>query len=144
MAEMLMKAIDYTHPDPEIDRKGAYKKGMVVVVENDGHSWGNEECLPKFTIIKLPNVSKDKINKYVEHQLREKTENDNEDEILIHRRRQWKFDWDSSPDGIKSKLDAGGIVVKTSNYHGDYDCTWGQFKQFFKDLKNNVSESMEL
>ena len=43
MAEILIKAIDFTHPDPDIDRVGSYKKGMIVFVKDDGYIWGRKQ-----------------------------------------------------------------------------------------------------
>lgn len=56
MAELLVKAIDATHPDPEKDRRGCYKTGDVVVVMPDGHEWGKEEREPLFFVVKVPGL----------------------------------------------------------------------------------------
>lgn len=56
MARLLVKAIDYVHPDPEIDKKGAYKRGDVVCVMPDGHEWGLAEGPPKFEHVDMPGV----------------------------------------------------------------------------------------
>lgn len=57
MARLLVKAIDYTHPDPEIDRQGAYKRGDIVAVMPDDHEWGGKEGPPIFEQVDLPGVS---------------------------------------------------------------------------------------
>jgi hypothetical protein len=64
MAEVLVKAIDHIHPDPDIDRQGAYKAGDVVDVRPDGFVWGNEERLPKFIVVKIPGVDPATIENY--------------------------------------------------------------------------------
>lgn len=56
MAEILIKAIDNTHPDPIKNLRGCYKAGDPVAVFDDGHAWGKEEGPPKFFILKLPGV----------------------------------------------------------------------------------------
>lgn len=56
MAELLVKAVDATHADPEKDRRGCYKRGDVVVVREDGHAWGRKEGAPKFRVVKVPGV----------------------------------------------------------------------------------------
>lgn len=43
MCEFLIFTRDNTNPDPEKNRRGCYKRGMVVVVFEDGHTWGREE-----------------------------------------------------------------------------------------------------
>lgn len=55
--EILVKSEDHTHPDPEKDRKGAYKKGDVVVVMPDGHVWGTKEGPPKFVRVLCPELN---------------------------------------------------------------------------------------
>jgi len=56
MCEILIKAVDATHPDSDKDKRGSYKKGYPVVVKPDGWEWGNLETLPKFVIVKCPEV----------------------------------------------------------------------------------------
>lgn len=67
MAELLVKAIDATHSDPEKDARGCYKRGDVVVAFDDGHEWGRLEVLPpdkggKFVIVKLPGVTLEQLH----------------------------------------------------------------------------------
>lgn len=64
MAELLIKAIDHIHPDPETDRRGAYKKGDIVLVMPDGHSWGNKEGPPLFVRVAVPGVTIEQIEAY--------------------------------------------------------------------------------
>lgn len=59
--ELLVKAVDHTHSDPQIDAEGAYKRGDIIVVMPDGHTWGFEEVKPpteggKAYIVKIPGV----------------------------------------------------------------------------------------
>ena len=58
MCEMLVKATDNTHPDPECDLKQCWKKDDIVTIMDDGHPWGNKEGPPKFYIVYLPGVDK--------------------------------------------------------------------------------------
>ena len=54
MAELLISAVDKTHPDPKVNVR-LFKKGDVVAAMPDGHKWGREERNPeKFMIIKVP------------------------------------------------------------------------------------------
>lgn len=43
--ELLIKAVDATSTDPEMDR-GLSKRGDVIVLFDDGHGWGTLELLP--------------------------------------------------------------------------------------------------
>lgn len=56
MAEFLIKAVDANNPDPATDR-GCWKRGHPVVVMEDGHLWGQEEGLPTFFILKVPDLT---------------------------------------------------------------------------------------
>lgn len=56
MAEILVKAVDAVHPDPEKDRRGAYKKGDIVLAMPDGHVWGSGEGPPTFVRILCPEL----------------------------------------------------------------------------------------
>lgn len=42
------------------------RKGDVVVVMPDGHVWGSEECLPDFIIVKVPSVSVETAQTYIQ------------------------------------------------------------------------------
>ena len=64
--ELLVKAIDALHSDPDKDRRGCYKKGYPVVVMPDGQTWGREECLPKFVIVKCPEVTVEQARGYID------------------------------------------------------------------------------
>lgn len=68
MAEILIKAVDATHSDPEKDAVGCYKRGDMVVVAPDGHVWGKEEGLPKFVVVKVPGLSVEKARDFIEEQ----------------------------------------------------------------------------
>lgn len=50
--QLLIRAIDNSLPDPEKDRRGCYKKGYPVVVFPLTHTWGAEEGLPGFVMLR--------------------------------------------------------------------------------------------
>lgn len=55
MAKALIKAVDFVHHDPEIDRVGAHKRGDIIIVKPDDHVWGRAELdTNKFLIIDVP------------------------------------------------------------------------------------------
>lgn len=58
-ALLLVKAVDRTHLDPEKDRRGCYKRGMVVEVRKDGVAFGRKEGLPKFVEIRVTDATVD-------------------------------------------------------------------------------------
>ena len=53
---MLVKAVSAVHPDAEKDRRGSHKKGDIIVVKPDGHTWGAGEGPPTFVVVKCPAV----------------------------------------------------------------------------------------
>jgi len=142
MAEILVKAIDATHNDPDKDRRGCYKRGMPVVVMNDGHEWGLEERLPKFVIIKFPMIPKDKVMKYIDPE----PGLDTDGNITIDRRRMWQIRWTDLPLAAKNKIQsAGELTIKaTPSYTGNYDYTWIQIKTYFRNLLTGLDEVNDL
>ena len=108
MAEFLIKAISATHPNPDKDRSGCYKRGDIVVVMPDGHKWGNAECLPTFVIVKIPGLSVETAMKYIEPAYVLGNE-----EFGIAERRRWTVLVDTIPNSIKNQLLSTGQVTVT-------------------------------
>ena len=79
-AELLIQARNHWMDNlsqSEIDKMSVNEKqsydarsqiGDIIVVRPDGWVWGKEECLPRFVVVKLPNVSVDDV-KYLEQSL---------------------------------------------------------------------------
>lgn len=123
MAELLIKATDATHPDPQTDRSGCYKRGDVVAVMPDGHSWGPEELnREKFYLIRLPGVSPEALEKYLEPErdpvLRE--------EVLT--RRRWHGQ--KLPSSLKQALGSGPV-----------DLTWKILREYIRDKATGLTEA---
>lgn len=55
--EFLVRNFDSTNPDPELDRSGCRKRGMVDSTRPDGHEWGDREGLPRFVVLRCPGVT---------------------------------------------------------------------------------------
>ena len=110
MAEILIKARDATHPDPEVDRRGCYKRGDPVVVREDGHVWGAKEGLPNFRVLKIPGVPAAQI----EGLIAEQTEDDDgtpladEHGAITFRRRAWRLDFARLPTAARNALMSAG------------------------------------
>jgi hypothetical protein len=141
MAEALLFAANNTSPDPEKDRRGCWKRGYIVVVRPDGHTWGRLEdpalnAAPrKFVLIKFPGVSVARVEKYLEAQW--------DDaggallEAVMYRRRLWQIQYAELPLAARNKLATTGILVIGPN--GDY--TWDQVKGFFMRLDTAARET---
>lgn len=109
MAELLIKAVDATHPDPIKNERGCYKRGDIVDVRPDGWHWGTEEGLPKFVIVKVPGLDPERVKHAMEphHDL-----SDAENPKMI-RRRKWNLDSSVIPQGIRAALFSTGSLTIT-------------------------------
>jgi hypothetical protein len=54
--EILVKAVNDSHSDPDIDKVSCFKKGYPVVIVPDNFTWGADEGLPLFVVVKVPGV----------------------------------------------------------------------------------------
>lgn len=118
MAEILVFAINKTNPDPDIDRRGCYKKGYPVVIKPDGWGWGGEERLPKFVLVKCPQVTVEQIiNKANEWRLEISYEQVAHDPVLDGYRIRVKAD--------NVSVSGGGALTrdKVENYLGLWGAT---------------------
>ena len=70
MSELLVNLIDSTHRNPAKNVRGCYKRGDVVVVMPDGWKWGKEERPPKFGVIRVPDLTLEYAQKYVQPRTR--------------------------------------------------------------------------
>jgi hypothetical protein len=53
MAEILVRAVDGSCPEFAANSR----RGNIIVVQPDGHIWGNAECPPEYFIVKIPGLS---------------------------------------------------------------------------------------
>lgn len=147
MAEILIKASNMTNSDPIKDRRGCYKRGMPVVVFEDGHTWGRLESKQQwiaegntaaswpsqgvFVIVKIPPVPAAKARSILEHQ--------EEDDLgfpmvdangnpTTYRRRRWILLVDSIPAAIRNTLIANGEVTVTV----------AQIRNYLKRIRDNA------
>ena len=126
MAEILIKAIDQIHSEPEKDLASCAKRGDPIIVKADNWPWGIEEKRPpsqagKFIILKLPGIEPSLVEEYITHHFDEKQE------ILIFRK--FKFKLDMLPEAITHEL----------NQKGFYETTWTSAKQYiFNKLTDKV------
>jgi len=130
MAEILIKAKDYTHPDPIKDRIGSYKIGMIVMVTADGYGWGPRESKQvwlaqggaevdwpgKFVIVRIPGVAVSTVLEIMAEQFEDDNnipQVDEEGDPTVYRRRRWRILVSSIPASIKNTLLADGEVTVT-------------------------------
>ena len=97
MAELLVKLLSATNPDPVKDARGCYKRGDVVDVRPDGFKWGREECPPRFVVVCIPGSSVEESRKYLEPEIEEKAVDGEQVKTMARRR--------------KTGLDLSGILT---------------------------------
>lgn len=132
MAELLIKARNAQHADPDKDRRGCYKRGDIVVVMPDGHAWGAKEGLPNFVKIKIPGLNHETVRELIDEQQEDDAGNpllDNEGSPLTFRRRRWRVLVDSIPTTIRNQLrDFGEVTV-----------TRAQVRNYVKRIRDNLT-----
>jgi hypothetical protein len=141
MAEILIKARDHTHPDPIKDQRGAYKRGMPVVVMPDGHEWGASEDLPAFVVLRLPGISVERVQQFLEPIEVEETVEGQAPRPRMIRRRLWQISWADLPAGARSRLESSGALTIAAS-GGDY--TWAQIRNFLKRFDTGASAPASL
>jgi len=129
MAEILIKAVDAVHADPEKDQRGCYKRGMPVVVMPDGHQWGASECLPSFVVLRLPGVEVERVQQF----LAQEATGEGDDRVVT-RRRAWRLVVDELPAAALAKFAGQGYV--TIGPAGDF--TWAQARNFIRQIADNA------
>jgi hypothetical protein len=132
MAELLLKARNAQHADPDIDRHGCYKRGDIVVVMPDGHQWGTKEGLPNFVKIKIPGLNHETVRELIDEQREDDAGNplfDDDGQPILFRRRRWRVLVDSIPTTIRNQLrDFGEVTV-----------TRAQIRNYVKRIRDNLT-----
>lgn len=116
MAELLIKARDAEHADPEKDRRGCYKRGDVVIVQDDGHEWGRKEGPPNFVVLRIPGAARSLAERLTEEQDDDDDGTPLQDEQgqrRAFRRRRWRVDLDDLPAAIRTALQTNGYASIT-------------------------------
>lgn len=128
MAELLVFAATNAHADAFVDAEGCYKRGMIVVVEDDGHEWGALEdprlnAAPrKFNLLLLPGVKKERVLKYLAPQY---STDPALRKPMVIRRRLWQIRVSELPPAARQKLATDGVLTIAPT-GGDY--TWSQVR----------------
>lgn len=126
MAELLIVAQSHHHPDPVEDRAGAYKRGDVVDVREDGFDWGRllKSYWPKFAVVKIPGVSVASVEKYIRPEMNSLAP----DQVLT--RRLYRLEIDTIPLAVRRALKRDGTVTLTK-------------AQVLKYLRNKATGALE-
>jgi len=150
MAELLIKLIDHIHPDPGKNRRGAYKKGMIIISFDDGHVWGRNESKQQWIadgnsaetwhgktfILKLPNISLSKVSDLALDQDVDDAgapmplESDGKPQS--YRRRNWQLLVDLLPTPLDIQLASDGEITIPENQ------IVGQLRAQIKRIRDNA------
>lgn len=112
MAELLVKATTYTTGDVEKDR-GVYKIGDPVLAMPDGHSWGAEEGLPKFWIVKVTGATVVQLQPYLDAITQPPPPESPTQTPIMLARRKWKVDTVKIPGAVLTQLNTTGTITVT-------------------------------
>jgi len=140
MAEILIKAVDATHADPEKDQRGCYKRGMPVDAFPDGRfvmEGANPNSMvlrPTFVWLLLPGIDVDRVRQFLAPEQEDLGETVHGLPALTSvRRRAWKLFVDELPASALQKFATQGYV--TIGSAGDY--TWSQVRNYIRRIKDN-------
>lgn len=133
MAELLVKAVSHSHTDPTKDLRGCYKRGDVVLVRENGHTWGGLELKPpndggKFVVIKITDVTLAQVINWVLNHWSCPVESDDGT-----RRRRVKIDVDLVPPAVLQEL----------NLTGQFTTTWIVVREFVRNKETNATAEGE-
>jgi hypothetical protein len=133
MAEFLIKAVNATHADPLKDQRGCYKRGDIVMVQENGFEWGSLEALPpaqggKFVVVRISDVTVEQVKTFVQNKLAgvpnaDISMSELDVEARPTRRRRFHLTVDSLPVGVRNTLNTTGF----------YETTWAAVKAFLQD-----------
>ncbi len=129
MAEILFKAVDAIHADPDKDARGTYKRGDVIVIKENNCTWGNKESLPpaqggKFVIVKITDATVEDIEQALSSRWGiSLLDPEIDGNGLPIRRRCTRLLVDSLPSAVRVQL----------NQTGTYTTDWATVKSFIQN-----------
>lgn len=121
MAEILLYLKDNTHPDPQEDERGCWKRGYIVSVKPDGGPWARKESIEVWiaqggtkqdwhgvtAIIKIPDATVADVQHLIQ------TVNETDGTMLTNRRRAWRSNLDLLPVPIRNTIYKDFIYTTT-------------------------------
>ena len=125
MAEFIFKRNDYTHSDPEKDRRGVHKKTDLINYKPDGWSshanWAESNYPNKFIVVKVPEIT---FAEAAADDNRRPWKDDFDYEIIATRPEQGQYDirvFEKNAGAINQNAIAGVKAIKIR----DYMIAWG-------------------
>jgi hypothetical protein len=98
------------------DERACYKLGDPVVVMPDGHTWGLEERLPKFYVVKIPGLAAETAKKWIAAWV----DTADPEHPVKMRRRLYGINIASLPSSIRNALQTTGAVTVTLSQIRNY------------------------
>lgn len=127
MAEFIFKRTDYTHADPEKDRRGVHKKTDVINYKPDGWSahpnWAQSAYPVDFIVVKVPGMT------FEEAQTSDHKKNWQDDfdyDIVATRQTQGEYDiriFEKNPGAINQNAIAGVKATRIRDYLQAWGCS---------------------
>lgn len=105
MAELLIKAVSNAHNDLMKSARACYKKGDIIVAACDNHVWGRSEGLPKFYVVKVPDISVAEVNIYCDPHYKGLSDTE------LKHKRKYKFDVTKLSLKNQNDIETKGIVT---------------------------------
>lgn len=130
-----------------------YRQGHPVVVMEDGHEWGREECPPKFWIVKLPGVPVEKLLPFLDDDVQHQARQDSAFGIVpdltreATMRRAWQIQVAKLDAATLHRVASAGVLtikVPGYGYDGPHDFQWWQVKPVLKNTVTGLNESFDL
>lgn len=100
MATLQIIKSDRSHSDPTKDRRGSWKRGMILDVYEDGVCSAPPSPNSPTVFVHIPGVAAATIKDLIEPE----REDDGEGKLSIKTRREFLIDWDSLPSNVKTAL----------------------------------------
>ena len=127
MAEFIFKKTDYTHPDPEKDRRGVHKKTDFINFKPDGWSgsanWAQSSYPKDFIVVKVPGITLEEAG-VSDH--RRAWKDDFDYKVVATRPAKGEFDvriFERNAGAISQNAVAGVKATKIRNYLLAWGCS---------------------
>ncbi|MCU0589853.1 MAG: hypothetical protein MUC33_01315 [Desulfobacterales bacterium] len=127
MAEFIFKRTDYTHPDPDKDRRGVHKRTDLVNFKPDGWSahpnWAQSSYPKDFIVVKVPGIT---LSEAQASDHRRSWRDDFDYEVVATRPAQGRFDvriFEKNAGAIGQNHIAGVKATKVRSYLMAWGCS---------------------
>jgi hypothetical protein len=116
MAQLLIKAQEPWNNDSPTAPTNRSRLGDIIVVRGDDHVWGREECLPRFIVVKLPNISEADAKHYEQSlMIQDGLDEQGQPKMIMAKVRKYQV----PPATVQTHIDSSESVVEIPLGHGE-------------------------